>query len=66
MNEVALAIQHDVSVVSVFDLQQEEQQTVGGHTADEVVPCLHDKTEREKEGGEYGYEYGEWGERLNH
>lgn len=40
VDEVSLAVQHDVAVVSVFDLQQEEQQAVGRHTADEVVPCL--------------------------
>lgn len=40
VDEVSLAVQHDVAVVSVFYLQQEEQQAVGRHTADEVVPCL--------------------------
>lgn len=40
VDEVALAVQHDVAVVSVFYLQQEEQQAVSCHTADEVVPCL--------------------------
>lgn len=40
VDEVALAVQHDVSIVSVFYLQQEEQQAVSSHTADEVVPCL--------------------------
>lgn len=40
MDEVALAVQHDVAIVSVFDLQQEQQQAVGGHTADEVIPSL--------------------------
>lgn len=40
MDEVALAVQHDVSVVSVFNLQQEKQQAVSCHAADEVVPCL--------------------------
>ncbi len=40
VDEVALTVQHDVAVVSVFDLQQEEQQAVSSHTADEVVPCL--------------------------
>src|SRR4029434_6827932 len=37
VNEVSLAVQHDVAVVSVFDLQQEEQQAVGRHAADEDV-----------------------------
>lgn len=40
MYEVALAVQHDVAIVSVFYLQQEEQQAVSSHTADEVVSCL--------------------------
>lgn len=40
VNEVPLAIQHDVSIVPVFDLQQEEEEAVGGHAADEVVPRL--------------------------
>lgn len=40
VDEVALAVQHDVAVVSVFYLQQEEQQAVRCHTADEVVPRL--------------------------
>lgn len=38
--EVTLAVQHDVAVVSVFDLQQEEQQAVCRHAADEVVARL--------------------------
>lgn len=40
VDEVALTVQHDVAVVSVFYLQQEEQQAVSSHTANEVVPCL--------------------------
>lgn len=40
VDQVALAVQHDVAVVSVFDLQQEQQEAVGGHAADEVVPSL--------------------------
>jgi len=40
VDEVALAVQHDVAVVPVLYLQQEEQQAVSCHTADEVVPCL--------------------------
>lgn len=40
VDEVALAVQHDVPVVSVFDLQQEEQQAVSCHAADEVVSRL--------------------------
>lgn len=40
MDEVALAVQHDVSIVSVFNLQQEEHQAVSCHAADEVVACL--------------------------
>lgn len=40
VDEVAFAVQHDVAVVSVFNLQQEEQQTVRCHAADEVVASL--------------------------
>lgn len=40
VDEVALAVQHDVPIVSVFDLQQEEHQAVRRHAADEVVACL--------------------------
>lgn len=40
VDEVALAVEHDVAIVSVFYLQQEEQQAVRCHTADEVVPGL--------------------------
>lgn len=40
VDEVALAVQHDVSIVSVFDLQQEEQQAVSCHAADEIVSRL--------------------------
>lgn len=40
MDEVALAVQHDVAIVSVFDLQQEKQKAVGGHAADEVISSL--------------------------
>lgn len=45
MDEVALAVQHDVAVVSVFDLQQEQQEAVGGHAADEVIPSLQEGEE---------------------
>lgn len=40
VDEVPLAVEHDVAIVSVFYLQQEEQQAVRCHTADEVVPGL--------------------------
>lgn len=40
MDEVALLVQHDVAVVPVLDLQQEQQEAVGSHAADEVVACL--------------------------
>lgn len=43
VDKVALAVQHDVAVVSVFDLQQKQQEAVGGHAADEVVPSLLEK-----------------------
>lgn len=40
MDDVALLVQHDVAVMPVLDLQQEQQEAVGGHAADEVVPRL--------------------------
>lgn len=40
VDEMALTIQHDVAIVSVFYLQKEEEQAVSCHAADEVVPCL--------------------------
>lgn len=40
VDEMSLAVQHYVAIVSVFDLQQEEQKAVGGHAADEVVTGL--------------------------
>lgn len=40
VDEVALAVQHDVAVVSVFDLQQKQQEAVGGHAADEIITSL--------------------------
>lgn len=49
MNEVALAVQHDVAIVSVFDLQQEQQKAVSGHTADEVVTSLQKEHTRDNE-----------------
>lgn len=42
VNQVAFAVQHDVAVVPVFDLQQKEEQTVGSHAADEIIPRLVD------------------------
>lgn len=46
VDEMSLAVQHNVAVVSVFDLQQEKQKAVGGHAADEVVTglCRRKKT----------------------
>lgn len=46
MDEVTLAVQHDIAIVSVFNLQQEQKKAVGGHTANEVIPSL--EKEREK------------------
>ena len=40
MDEVAFAVQHDVTIVSILDLQQEEQKAVGSHAADEVIASL--------------------------
>lgn len=46
MDEVTLAVQHDIAIVSVFNLQQEQKKAVGSHTANEVIPSL--EKEREK------------------
>lgn len=40
VDEVTLAVQHDVAIVSVLDLQQKEQKAVGSHAADEVISSL--------------------------
>lgn len=40
MNDVPVFVQHDVAVVPVFNLQQEQQEAVGSHAADEVVTSL--------------------------
>lgn len=40
MDDVTLLVQHDVAIVPVLDLQQEQQEAVGSHASDEVVPCL--------------------------
>lgn len=42
VDEVSFAVQHDVPVVAVFDLQQEQQEAVGRHAADEVVASLQE------------------------
>ncbi len=49
VDEVAMSVQHDVSIVSVLDLQQEQQQTVRSHATDEVIPRLMNTRERETE-----------------
>lgn len=46
VDEVTLAVQHDIAIVSVFNLQQEQKKAVGSHTANEVIPSL--EKEREK------------------
>jgi len=40
VDDVSLAVQHDVAVVPIFELQQERQQAVSGHAHDEVPPSL--------------------------
>lgn len=40
MDDVPLLVQHDVAVVPVLDLQQEQQEAIGSHASDEVVPGL--------------------------
>lgn len=40
MNEVPVFVQHDVAVVPILNLEQEQEETVGSHAADEVVASL--------------------------
>lgn len=40
VDDVSLLVQHDVAVVPVLDLQQEQQEAVGRHASDKVVACL--------------------------
>ena len=40
MNEVSGPIQHEVTVVPVFDLEEEAQHTVAGHAHNEISPRL--------------------------
>ena len=40
VDDVALLVQHDVAVVPVLDLQQEQQEAVGSHAPDKVVASL--------------------------
>ena len=37
---VTFTVKHNVSIVPVFELQQERQQTVAGHADDEVPTSL--------------------------
>jgi hypothetical protein len=39
MNNVAFVVQHDVSIVTVFDLQQEADHAVRSHRRDKIVAC---------------------------
>lgn len=34
-------VQHDVAIVPVLNLKQEQEEAVGSHAADEVVASLH-------------------------
>lgn len=36
MDDGTSRVQHDIAVVPVFDLQEETEHTVGGHTPDEI------------------------------
>jgi len=39
MNNVAFVVQHDVSIVPIFDLQQKADYAVRSHWRDEIVAC---------------------------
>lgn len=41
MDDVSLFVQHDVAIVPVFNLEQEQEQTIGSHTADEIIASLY-------------------------
>lgn len=51
MNEMPLFVQHDVTVVPIFNLEQEQQKAVRSHAADEIVAGLQswDIREAQKE-----------------
>lgn len=40
VNDMSVSIDHNVSVVSVFDLKQKPDDTIGGHTFDEIPSRL--------------------------
>lgn len=40
VEDVAFGIDHDVSVVTVFELQEVSYDRVSGHARDEIVACL--------------------------
>ena len=40
VDDVSFAVEHDVAIVAVFELQQKCQQTVAGHADDEVASRL--------------------------
>ncbi len=40
MHNMADLIQHDIAIVSVFNLKQEANQAVCSHALDKVPPCL--------------------------
>ena len=50
MDDVSCAVQHDVAVMSILDLEQETEHTIARHTRDEVTPRLQNTTgESDKE-----------------
>ena len=40
VDDMPLSVQHNIAVVSVFDLQEEADDRVSGHALDEVGTCL--------------------------
>ena len=39
MNDVAIFVNHNIAVMTIFDLQQETKDTVGRHWGYEIAPC---------------------------
>ena len=39
MNDVTIFVNHNVAVMTIFDLQQETEDTVGRHWGYEIAPC---------------------------
>ena len=39
MNDVTIFVNHNIAIMTIFDLQQETKDTVGRHWGYEIAPC---------------------------